>query len=192
MVVISVIGTSGSGTTFLVKQLASYYNSPAFFEGEEGTIPKDVFENVFSGEDPRKRCEWYVNLYDKNYRKAFQISKLGVDCFVDGGPITAHANILFDDEKYLSDLKKMVSRLDIYKSDKIILIKINESKLNENILKRARDDEPIRETIDRSLKLQEKLLELAKKEENVVIVDRSNLDFTKIDDLKVILEKIGI
>ncbi len=57
MAVICIAGTSGVGTSFLVKQLASKECSPAFFEGEIGTIPKEIFESVFNGESPQKRCE---------------------------------------------------------------------------------------------------------------------------------------
>ena len=57
MAVICIAGTSGVGTSFLVKQLASKECSPAFFEVEIGTIPKEIFESVFNGESPQKRCE---------------------------------------------------------------------------------------------------------------------------------------
>ena len=59
MAVISIVGTSGVGKSFLVKQLASMECLPAFFEGEEGTIPGEIFEDVFTKGDPLNRGRWF-------------------------------------------------------------------------------------------------------------------------------------
>jgi deoxyadenosine/deoxycytidine kinase len=193
MATISIIGTSGVGKSFLVRQLASKECCPAFFEGEIGTIPKYVFESVFNKEPPQGRCEWYVNHYVETFRTATNISKkLGINCFVDGAPITAYANVYLDDKKYLDELLKIVKKVDEFKIDKIILITINKDKLKEFILKRGRSEEPIEETVERSLKLQDELIRLSKQQDNVIIIDRSNLDFSKAEDLKIVLDKLKL
>jgi len=192
MAVICIIGTSGAGKSFLVRQLASKYCSPAFFEGEVGTIPKEIFQSVFNGELPQKRCEWYVDHYIKTFKTARDISdKLGINCFVDGAPITAYANVYLDDPNYLEELLKIVRKVDEFKFDKIILLTINKDKLKEFISKRGRTEEPITETIERSLRLQDELIRLSKKQDEVIIIDRSNLDFSKEEDLKIIIDKIN-
>jgi len=65
MVVIGVVGTSGVGKSLLVKQLASFYNDPAFFEGEEGVIPSAVLSSVFSSQSPVMRWRWFVKNHPK-------------------------------------------------------------------------------------------------------------------------------
>lgn len=193
MAVISIIGTSGSGKSFLVRQLASKQGSPAFFEGETGIIPKEVLESVFNGKSPMKRCEWYVNNYIKIFKKALEISnKLGINCFIDSAPVTAYANIYLDDKQYLEELLKIVKKVDEFKIDKIILLTLSKDRLKEFISKRGRSEEPINDAVERSLKLQDELIRLTKNKNNVVIIDRSNLDFSKEEDLKVVLEKIKL
>jgi len=191
MATICIIGTSGVGKSFLVRQLASKECSPAFFEGETGIIPKEVLESVFNGKNPMKRCEWYVNHYVETFRTATNISKkLGINCFVDGAPITAYANVYLDDKKYLDELLKIVKEVDEFKIDKIILLTINKDKLKEFISKRGRSEEPVEETVERSLKLQDELIRLSKQQDNVIIIDRSNLDFSKEEDLKIVMDKL--
>jgi len=190
MAVISVIGTSGIGTTFLVRQLASHECSPAFLEGEEGTIPEEIFRSVFNNEPPQKRCSWYVNKYIKNFEKAIKISKMGIDCFVDGAPITVYANIFLESDEYKKDLMKIAKKVDKFKFDKIILLTINKDKLKELIRKRGRKEEDIDKTVARSLRLQKELIKLAQKRDNVITIDRSDLDFIREEDVELILNKL--
>lgn len=190
MAIISIIGTSGVGKSFLVRQLSSYFSCPAFLEGEEGTIPKTIFESVFNGISPEIRCGWYVNRYYQNFNNARKISKCGVSCFVDGAPVTAYANIFLEKEEIIPSLLTIASKLDEFRFNKTILITANSYKLEEFIKKRGRKEEPIKETLKRSLKLQEQLLRLTKDREDVLVIDRSHLDFTKEEDLKIIIEKL--
>mgnify|MGYP001595583930 CR=1 FL=1 len=45
MGIISIIGAPGVGKSFLVKQLSTLECAPAFFEGEEGTIPQEILDS---------------------------------------------------------------------------------------------------------------------------------------------------
>ncbi len=139
-------------------------------------------------ENPRKKDA--NDRYVKSFSKAIEISKLGFDCFVDGSPMTPYANIFLESQEYIPDLIKIVKKVDKFKIDKIILLTINKEKLKEFISKRGRKEEPVDETVERSLRLQEELIKLSKKQENVIIIERSNLDFTKEKDLKIVLDKI--
>lgn len=128
MAVISIIGTSGSGKSFLVKQLSSLNNSPAFFEGEEGTIPKEILENIFSGDSPVGRWEYFMNRYKENISKAKTISESGINVYVDGSNITPWSIIIWEEEKYREEIKKLISILDDLDSDVNLFLKINEKK----------------------------------------------------------------
>ncbi|MBT3814245.1 hypothetical protein HOE37_01580 [Candidatus Woesearchaeota archaeon] len=180
MTILSIIGTSGVGKSFLVKQLAAIEGLPAFFEGEEGTIPKEVLENVFSKKDSIQRYDWFLNHYKKILDNARKVSDNGLDCYTDCSETLAKA---------ILTVEKAEIKLNLPKSDKTIILTASKEKLQELINLRARDSENNEKAIIRALKIQEHLIKLARKE-SLIIIDRSNLDFTKEEDLKKILKKI--
>ena len=180
MTVISIIGTSGVGKSFLVKQLAAIESLPAFFEGEEGTIPKEILENVFSQENSNKRYEWFLQHYNKILSNARRVSDNGLDCYTDCSELLARA---------ILSAEKAEMKLNLPKSDKTIILTASKEKLQKLINLRARNSENNEQAIIRSLGIQKHLIELAKKE-SLTTIDRSKLDFTKEEDLKKILKEI--
>ncbi len=191
MPVISIVGTSAVGKSFLVKQLAAATCSPAFFEGEEGTIPEKIFENVIKKGSPAERWKFFIERYKKNLERALEISKNNIDCFVDGGIISARAIISYEDNKYKKKLEKMISSIEHLKSDIIVLIIASKEKILDNLRKRSRALEPDNAVIDRALKIQESFMALAKNEEFCTVIDRTELDFTNPKHINSILEGIN-
>lgn len=191
MAVISVVGTSGVGKSFLVKQLSSATCSPAFFEGEEGTIPKEVLKSIFSGESPVKRWKFFLDRYEKNLETAFKISKLGHDAYVDGAIISAEAILEYEKEEYKPKLLKMIDSLKRLESDIIVLLTADRKKIEEFISKRSRKSESSEEAIKRATSIQDSFIRLAKKRKNVLLVDRTSMDFTKNKDIQKLLERIN-
>lgn len=102
MPIISIVGTSGVGKSFLVKQLSSLTQWPAFFEGEEGTIPNEILENIFNQGNPINRWRFFMERYKKNLEHATLISNnLNINCFVDGGALlNAKAILSYEDIIY--------------------------------------------------------------------------------------------
>lgn len=193
MVVISVIGTSGVGKSFLVKQLASLTCSPGFFEGEEGVIPKDILESIIVSKNPIPRWEWFIKRYKENLEKAHKISdKLDIDCYVDGDSITPYGIIGFEKKIYHDRLYKLIDSIKNLRSDKTILLIADAEKIKEMIDNRNRNAENIDKTfvINRALEIQKSLIKICKSNKNIIVIDRSNLDFNKEEDLKSILDKI--
>ena len=182
MAVISVVGTSGVGKSFLVKQLAAATCSPALFEGEEGTVPEEILNNVFKNENPIKRWEFFMNRYKSNLTKARSISAKGIDCFVDGANISPLAILPYEDKKYHEELEQQIAKLNGLDSDIITLLTANDICLNKLFKKRNRKTEGV-EAIERALKIQENYRKL----KHTIEIDRSDLDFTKLEDIEKVL-----
>lgn len=190
MAVISIVGTSGVGKSFLVKQLASMECLPAFFEGEEGTIPAEIFDDVFSKGDPCKRGRWFIDKYKLMLERARRISDAGLDCYVDGEIISPQAIIIDEDKKHYPALMKMINEIVHLRSDKTILLTANEETLKKMILARGRESEDLDKTLARAIRIQNEFIRLSKGEKNVIVIDRSRMDFCKEKDLKDVLRRI--
>lgn len=189
MTVISIVGTSGVGKSFLTKQLASLTSCPAFFEGEEGTISKKILKQVVSNSNPVERWKFFMKRYSENLSNARKISESGIDCFVDGGIITAYSILAYEDKKYRKELEEIIDKYKHLESDIIILLVASEEYLKKAICSRNRTDEQNNVVLQRAMKIQKKFLRLAKKY-NVVIIERTNLDFKKESDFQKIVKKI--
>ena len=189
MTIISIVGTSGVGKSFLVKRLASLDCLPAFFEGEEGVIPQEIFENIFEG-DTVERFRWFVERYRKTLECAKRLSKSGMSCYVDGAPVTCKAVMLYEDEKHHPELKEIVDSLYDLQTDKIVLLTASQEVLKRFLLNRKRTTEEIEKALTRALKIQDIFLRLAE-EESMIVIDRSSLDFTKEEDLRSVKKRIS-
>ncbi len=190
MAVISIVGTSGVGKSFLVKQLAAMECLPAFFEGEEGVIPEIVLKNIFAGNSPLKRWRWFIERNKKRLQLARKISDCGIDCYVDGAVMTSEAILADEQRKHHPELLKIIEGITHLKSDLLVLLIASEKKLREFIAVRGRRSEATNKAIARALRIQNEFIRLAKKEKDVIIIDRSKLDFNKEKDLKHVLEII--
>ncbi len=190
MAVISIIGTSGVGKSFLVNQLASLECLPALFEGEEGVIPKEILKDVFTANDPCKRWRWFIERDKKRLSRARKISDAGIDCYVDGAVMTSEAILIDEDRAHHPELLKMIESITHLQSDKLVLLTASEKKIRELISVRGRSSEEIKRAVARALRIQDEFIRLAKKEKNVIVIDRSNLDFAKEEDLTYVLKRI--
>ncbi|PIN75113.1 hypothetical protein COV18_05160 [Candidatus Woesearchaeota archaeon CG10_big_fil_rev_8_21_14_0_10_37_12] len=191
MTIISIVGTAGVGKSFLVKQLSAMRCLPAFFEGEEGTIPKEILESIFSGEHPIKRWTWFINRYKIFLEQAKKISAVGVDCLCDGSPLNAYAVLAYEDEAYRAELLMLANSIDYLEPDKTILLIASEEKIREFTKQRGRKVEKDDKAIERAMKIQDEYTRLAK-ERGLLIVNRTDLDFTKEKDLKFVWDEIRL
>lgn len=190
MTIISIIGVSGVGKSYLVKQLASLECAPAFLEGEEGVLPEEILKDVFQKTDPVKRHQWFADRHKITFEKARKISDIDIDCYVDGSNISFAAVLIHEPESYKKDIIKIIKSIEHLTSDKLVLITATKEFLLKSFDSRGRESEKNDETIKRALKMQDEFIKLTKPLKNAIIVDRSNLDFSKEDDLKLILKKI--
>jgi len=190
MAVIAVVGTSGIGKSLLVRQLAAFYNAPAFFEGEEGTIPHDVLNSVFKSKSPEKRWRWFLNRDKIRFEKAHKISSQGIDCFTDGGVITSRAILPYEDKKYHATLSRMIDEIASLEADLIILLRADKKKISEFIKLRDRKSENNSAAIKRALFIQDEFKKIARKMRTVLVVDRTKMDFYSPDHLSTIAKRL--
>ena len=190
MAVISVIGTGGVGKSFLVKQLASATCSPAFFEGEEGTIPKEILDSVFNSNGPRPRWKFFVNRLKQNLLRAKKISDSGIDVYTDDSSLSPHAIVAWEDVKYHEELHKISDELSNLKSDITILLVTSKEKIWNFVRQRCRCSEIDDKAVERAVIIQNEFLKLADDEKNIAVIDRNEMDFSKAEDLNNILKLI--
>jgi len=190
MAVIAIVGTSGVGKSFLVKQLASLENAPAFLEGEEGVIPEEVFAEVWEKKNPVKNWNWFIARNRIQLERARKISNAGIDCFIDCTPEIFEAYLVDEHKDQHPALLKLIESVSHLKSDKVILLTASEKKLRELIRQRNRKVEELDKTIDRSLRIQDAFLRIAERKKDFIVIDRTNLDFTKDEDLRAVCDKI--
>jgi len=184
MSVISIIGTSGVGKSFLVKQLSSFNNFPAFFEGEDGVIPKEILANIATEESPVKRWEWFFHKYTTILQRARVISKtLDINCYLDVSIIAAEAIISFEQLKYRAILQQMIDNNRDVDADYFILLTDGE-KLRERIMNRGRETEQREIIFQRAETIQNAYKALAEKNKRILTINRTDLDFSDEETLK--------
>ena len=186
MSLISIVGTSGVGKSFLVKQLAALNCMPAFFEGEEGVIPNEMFDGIFSDEDPVGRFDYFIDRYKANLNHARQVSNAGLDVYVDGANISTQAISFNEDEKYREILQKKVDIIKDNASDLIVLVTASSEKIRQMITDRGRASEKSMNAYSRAIKIQNIFLKLVEGRDDVIVLDRTNLRFENEKDLRMI------
>ncbi len=176
MAVISIVGTSGVGKSFLVAQLAALNGMPAFLEGEEGVIPEEIFTNVFSN-DPVQRYEYFVDRYSNQLSRARVISESGLDVYVDGAALSPEAIMQTEAEQHHVLLREVIQKLQGLDSDLIVLLVASREWLRDAIRTRGRSTEQHEEALVRSLAVQESYCSLLSSHPHVLNIDRSSIDF---------------
>jgi deoxyadenosine/deoxycytidine kinase len=185
MAVISIIGTSGVGKSFLVSQLASLNGMPAFLEGEEGVIPHEMFSNIFEGK-PRSRYEYFVERYRAHLTRARTISDCGLDAYVDGASISPEAIMRVESLQDQETLRPIVETLRGLHSDLTVLLTASPDWLSKAIAKRNRGSEQHEQALTRALSVQESYISLLREAPNTLQIERSAMDFAHEDELRAI------
>ena len=166
------------GKSFPARQLAALNHLPVLLEGEEGTIPEEILDSVFSKEDPQERFEWFIQHYSKILSTAESISNSGVDCITDVSALHAKAAVAAEEGS-----QKITEKIHLPKDIKEFLLIASKSKIREFITDRGRSSEEIEKAVLRAVKMQDYMLKQAEKQ-NIDVIDRSGLDFCNAKDLQ--------
>ncbi|MFT4249934.1 MAG: hypothetical protein ACMXYD_01070 [Candidatus Woesearchaeota archaeon] len=191
MAVISITGCPGVGKSFLAKQLSSYLSLPVLLEGEEGTIPSWVFEDVLSGGSPVKRWKFFLDRYALALTRARTISQAGVSCIIDMDERIVPALITYENELYREELDALVKEeFHPPPVDVTILLLSSKEQIQEFIKKRGRSSENNSEMLTRSMHIQEQLLSLLEGEDSVICLQREEYNFTQEKDVQRVVDAI--
>lgn len=188
MTVISIIGTSGVGKSLLVRQLAALENAPCFLEGEEGVIPPEIMEKITDRSDPIGLFNWFAGRYKRNLENAHDLAK---KCYVDGAIMSIEAHIIEQDATHHATLRMLLDDTAHLESDKTLLLVADENKLRHFLNIRGRRTEQTDAMLKRSMLIQDEFLRIAERERDVIVLDRSELDFHRIEDLRVVQNLLG-
>jgi deoxyadenosine/deoxycytidine kinase len=192
MNIIAISGAPGVGKSFLTKQLACLNIAPGFFEGEKGVFTPSFLSSMNSEYDSPERYDWLLNRYRDHLVKANKISSLGITSYIDGGYFNIEAWKKAEIGNHSPrTLHKWLDENNQFKEQAVIVLVMNENKLVESIKSRGRKSEQTDFIIQRALRVQRACIELAKQYNHVEVIDRTNLDFSKTEDLLVVQDKIN-
>ena len=182
MAVISVIGAPGVGKSFLVKRLAALNSSPAFLEGED--FPGDILKKLNSSVDTEDRYAWLCERYRMNLQEAKEISRNGIDCYVDGDVLSVRAWLQAEiGDRSPPVLKRWLADNKHLGADHIIFLYMDEEDLIRSIRSRGRATEQDDFILQRALRIQRAAFEITRDSGNVLIVDRNKHDLFVEEEL---------
>lgn len=185
MSVISIIGAPGSGKSFLIKQLGCLNNSPAFFEGEKGIFTKEILKVLNSPKDSKERFEWLTKQYKKNLQRAHEISKLGMDAYVDGDILSFEAWLAAEKgRESIEILKNFIDENQNLRADKVLVLIKTKQALLKTLASRGRKSEQTDFIFKRAIRVQKGMIEVSKKYRHSMIIDRTSIDYTDEKKLK--------
>lgn len=187
--VIAFISAPGVGTSFLTKQMACRHCCPGFFEGEEGIFTPEAINVINSEIDTPERYDWLTNRTKTMLERAHKIAEAGITSYVDGDVLLVeawkNAEIGNQSPKTLDIWVKENAHL---MADKVVILTASDKKLRENIESRGRVSEQSDFIKQRAMRISRECAKLAEAYSHVKVLDRSELEFTKLETLEFIDE----
>ncbi|MFZ2253364.1 MAG: hypothetical protein WAW13_04345 [Minisyncoccia bacterium] len=196
--IIAVVGGPRSGKSFLVDKLAKHYSGTAILEGEERDFPDRIREDIQENIRPLERIVWFRNKLVKEYFNAIELKKKGDIVVID--------NFWISYQLYIDTLAKdfegeiihdiaSIDRQTLEWPDLTILLSLSENGIRDFIKRGGREFDNSEEFIkDQALPIHKLHVDFFSRDEikskNVLIIERDNLDFSKEDDFKFLIEKI--
>lgn len=104
--------------------------------------------------------------------------------------MTYEAVMRHEKKRYSKILERVISPIRQLEPDITILLTASEKKLRELIAARNRASEQNDIMLKRALNIQKIFAELALQKRNVITIDRTNLDFEKEQDIKIVCKKV--
>lgn len=189
--VIAFISAPGVGASFLTKQMACRHCCPGFFEGEEGIFSPEAISVINSETDTPNRYNWLTNRTKIILERAHKIAEAGITSYVDGDVLLVeawkNAEIGNESPKTLGAWIKENSNL---MADKVVILTASDKKLQENIENRGRVSEQSDFIKQRAMRISRECAKLAETYPHAKVLNRSDLEFTKLETLEFIDEFI--
>lgn len=186
--IIAIEGAPRSGKSFLCQKLSEKYGYKYFLEGLNDTFPKWVEDSIKNNTDNLRRIAWFRNTQVNNFLKALKLADTEtvlVDTF------WADNMIYFDLLLNGHDLEVAIEQGKLDRKilpfpDKVIYLKNSEEQTKKFLVYGGREfdqSEVYDMHIKPLMKKYDELLEIVPKEVPMLILDRTNMDFEKEEDL---------
>jgi deoxyadenosine/deoxycytidine kinase len=195
--IIAVVGGPRSGKSFLVKKLAEHFGAVSLFEGEEGTFPPRILEDIEKNIRPLERILWFRNHFVGQYLKALEAKAQGKMVVLDvfWFSVTLHLDALL--KGFELDVAKTLAEQDartLSWPDLIIFLKNSEEGIRTFIAAGGRSfdtsEEYLKEQALPVHRLHEQYYSNPPGGMNLLTVERDSLDFDKKEDFDALVQKI--
>lgn len=192
-VIIAIIGAPGVGKSFLTTKLAGFLNAEAILERIE-EIPNRILDNLKNHTNQLETILWFRNKCIRNIEKALKLKAKNKTVIMDTCLLSnqLHVNALtdgFEQEILLKQAKtdeKYLPHPDI-----IIFLNASEVTIRKLTQTRNRDFDTNEKFLQRNLTIQKNHQEYYKlNKSSIIYINRDNLDFNKLNDKELMLEKI--
>ncbi len=192
--IIAVIGAPGTGKSFLVKKLAGKLNAELIIEDVDA-IPDEIIEHFKKDTGQVEILLWFRNKCIEDLEKAIELKKQGKIVVMDTYWISneLHITTMISGfmQKILLDQAK-IDRKNLPKPDKVIFLDASEETIRSLTMERGRDFDTNEKFIQRNLSIKRAHDEYYNKNrDELIYINRDNLDFEKDEDLNRVLEKLN-
>ncbi len=189
--IIAVIGGPGTGKSFLVNKIAEKLNAVKIVE-DVNEIPSEIIEHFKNDTGAVEILLWFRNKCIKDMEKAVELKNQGKIVVMDTYWLSNELHITTMVSGFIQEVLMKQAKIDseyLPKPDKIILLDASEDKIKEMTLGRGRDFDTNEKFLQRNLSIRNahrKYYEENK--QDVIYVNRDNLDFENEDDLNEVIE----
>ncbi|OGH91506.1 MAG: hypothetical protein A2534_02265 [Candidatus Magasanikbacteria bacterium RIFOXYD2_FULL_39_9] len=196
--IIAVIGAPRSGKTFLVNKLASVLGAQAFLEGYGDKFPKFIEDDIKNSENNLRRILWFRNRQISHLLEAVKLKKIQKGVVLD--------TFWVDNQMYVDVLlsghdKDVVNELieidlkTLQWPDIIIYLKNNKEgtkKFTELGSRNFDMDDSYQDTIALLQQKYEKIFALVPSTTKLIVLERSNIDFERKNDLDKLVQLMSV
>ena len=195
--IIAIVGAPRAGKSFLVRKLAKHFGGGAILEGEEKDFPARLKDDIKENIRPLERMIWFRNKMVKDHMKAEALKKEGKIVVMDTFWMSLEPYIPILTEGFEREICQDIFDIDarsLTMPDLVILLQ-NSPENTRNFLKLGkRDFDAGKIYSDEYIVLNQEMHNKAFSKEKIpgklIVLDRTNLDFEKGDDLQILLKEI--
>ncbi|MDD3530994.1 MAG: hypothetical protein PHV99_00110 [Candidatus Pacebacteria bacterium] len=188
--IIAIVGAPRSGKSFLATKLAEHYKARLFLEGEEGTFPKRIEEDITQNIRPLERVLWFRTMLVNRYLEAMRLRDEGytvvLDVFWMSPQLFIDALLSGFEQELMHDVAAQDRRL-LGWPDATIFLKISETSMRDFIAHGGRSFDQSEAFVTEQAMPVNRLHEefFARESANtVLVVERDGLDFDRDDHLE--------
>lgn len=192
--IVAICGGPGTGKSSLVRKLVDHYQAIPIFEGEEMDFPERIKDNLKNDINHLESRLYFRNLLVRMHLEAIKHKEAGKLVIMDTFWLT---NLVYVEtwleEGLAKDLMREIYELDhkfLIMPDLMIILQASRERVKDFMIRRGRSFETSENIINRFIKAGEAHHEFFKNHDNVMFVDRSDLDFSNQDHFSKITEII--